>query len=153
MTSSQNAIKDELISALRTNIDFLEKDSLKNSNTNVYHNAYNLIDLIESKLKNKSGNLLGVSSDLENFIKLISETNLFKWINFEKVAENQYQVKIESCDLAQQCTHPRLNPEKKICPMALLAASFLKYNHPTAKVFIEPSKFAPHDSETNINLV
>ncbi|MBU4216634.1 hypothetical protein L6270_00595 [Candidatus Parcubacteria bacterium] len=150
MPDSQTSIKDEFLLALRANISFLNRNFPKNQNTNVCQNSCNIINEIEKKLKNSTENFLNISNNLENFNKLISKSTLFKKIYFDQLSDNKYLITVKGCELAQNCIHPRLNPEKEICPIALLAGSFLKYNKSDLQLYIEASKFTSQDSETTI---
>jgi len=153
MLNPQESINNKFISALKANISFLKKNFPKNKNTDICQNSCNVVDIIENKLKTSPIDFVKTDNNLENFGKFIFDSNLFKKIYFDQISDNRHLITVKGCELAQKCVHPRLNPEKTICPIALLAGSFLKYNNPEAQIFVEPSKFTSQDSETNIILI
>lgn len=153
MPNLQESVRNEFLSALHANLSFLKKNFHKNKNTDVCQTSCNIVDIIEQKLKTSTNDFTDISNNLEKFAKLISESGLFKRISFDQVSDDRYLITVRGCELAQQCIHPRLNPERIICPMALLAGSFLKYNDSKTQIFIEQSKFTAQDSETTIILI
>lgn len=153
MPNLQESTRNEFVSALRANISFLKKNFPKIKNADVCQNSCNVVDVIENKLRTSTDDFTNISNNIEKFTNFISESGLFKRISFDEISDNRYQVTVRGCELAQQCIHPRLNPERIICPMAFLAASFLKYNDSKTQIFIEQSKFTAQDSETTIILI
>jgi len=146
--------KKELITSLRSNLMELEKTfGKKNSHFTICKRSGDLIKTLEESLKDKLPSHLNISDDLNGFADFLSESNLFKWLKIENKIDNRFSVQIKNCSMAATCGHPRLNPENKICPMAMVVGAFLKYNHPEATIIMSPSIFSAQDSETIIDIM
>ncbi len=108
----------------------------------------NLKKCLSGKIEDPSD----IPFDMDSFIKFVSKCGFFKRGSLKEISDKRYQIQIEGCDRISECTHPRLNPENKVCPLALVAGAFLKFNYPNSHVIVEPSKFTPQDSITNIDI-
>jgi hypothetical protein len=124
-----------------------------NASMIVTSHACKFLDKIEEKKGSKiftSGNL---EEAINNFIEFTSGSDFFEHVEFKKIDDEEYLFVIKGCALAKGGVHDTLNPEKDICPIALVAGALLKYYNPNSDVVVEPSKFTSTDIENIIHCI
>jgi hypothetical protein len=88
---------------------------------------------------------------IKNFIELTSGSDFFEHVNLIKINEfGDYLFELKGCSFAKSGVHDTLNPDKDICPIALIAGAILKYHIPNSDIIVEPSKFTSLDVENRI---
>ena len=148
MTDLANLLHSTIFSLERA----IQETSGKTSMIVTSH-ACKFLDKIEEKKDSKiftSGNL---EEAINNFIKFTSGSDFFEQAEFKKIGEEKYLFKIQGCALAKSGVHDTLNPEKDICPMALVAGALVKYYNPISDVVVEPSVFTSFGVENQIHCI
>jgi hypothetical protein len=126
-----------------------------NGNTSmiVTSHACKFLDKIEEKKDSKMFTGGNLEEAIDNFIEFTSGSNFFEHVDFKKINDEEYLFEIQGCALAKSGVHDTLNPEKDICPIALVAGAILKYYTPYSDVVVEPSKFTSTGIENRIHCI
>ncbi len=124
-----------------------------NTSMIVTSHACKFLDKIEEKKDSKIFTQRTLDEAITNFIEFTSGSDFFEHVEFKKINDEEYFFEIKGCALAKGGVHDTLNPEKDICPIALVAGALLKYYNPNADVIVEPSKFTSLDIENRIHCI
>jgi hypothetical protein len=124
-----------------------------NTSMIVTSHACKFLDKIEEKKGSKIFTQGNLNEALDSFIEFTSGSDFFEHVEFKKINNEEYLFEIKGCALAKSGVHDTLNPEKDICPIALVAGALLKYYNPNADVIVEPSKFTRTDIENRIHCI
>ena len=136
MSDLANLLHSALFSLERA----IQETSGTTSMITTFHSC-KFLDKIEQKKGSKLFSSENADEAVKNFVEFTSGSDFFEHVDFTKINDEDYLFKINGCMLAKNGVHNILNPNKDICPMALIAGGILKHTTPNSEVMVEPSTF------------
>jgi len=68
----------------------------------------------------------GPEENVLKFLSILEETELISDVEFSRIDENTFELKIGKCSLADTKVHEVLKPERVFCPYAIAVASIIR---------------------------